>query len=71
MGNFTYLIPDVKAREEDSRTLPDNTRTGQALLGDCFDGDRCLAFPSDFIELSEVERYHADKRDPEQRHMLC
>jgi hypothetical protein len=69
--NFTYLIPDVKAREEDSCTLPDNTRTCQALLGDCFNGGCCFAFPSEFIELSEVERYHADKGDPEQRHMLC
>ena len=59
------LIPDVKAREKDSCTLSNNTRICQAPFSDGLNGDCCLAFLSGFIELSEIERYHADKRNPE------
>jgi hypothetical protein len=59
------MIPDVKAREEDSCTLSNNARICQAPLSDSLNGGRCLALPTGFIELGEVERYHADKRNPE------
>lgn len=72
MGTIHFIfLPDVKPREEDSCTLSDKTRTCQAPLRDRLNSGRCLAFTSDFIKLSKVERYHADKRNPEQRHMLC